>query len=106
MTTPNMILLYVQDPAKSVDFYADILNTKPLEQSPTFAMFQMNESIVLGLWAKHAVEPKVTATAGATELGVHVEGRRRCYPRRLGKAQCADCPSPDKDGFRLYLRRT
>ena len=75
MTKPNMILLYVQDPAKSVDFYADILNVKPLEQSPTFAMFQMNEKIILGLWAKHTVEPKVTATPGATELGVHVEGR-------------------------------
>ena len=75
MTTPNMILLYVQEPAKSVEFYTDILNAKPLEQSPTFAMFQMNETMVLGLWAKHTVEPKVTAAAGATELGVHVADR-------------------------------
>lgn len=75
MTTPNMILLYVQEPAKSVEFYAIILKAKPLEQSPTFAMFQMNESTVLGLWAKHGVEPKVTAPAGATELGVHVADR-------------------------------
>jgi predicted enzyme related to lactoylglutathione lyase len=75
MTTPNMILLYVQDPAKSADFYANILNVKPMEKSLTFAMFQMNESVVLGLWAKHMVKPKVTAEAGATELGVHVEGR-------------------------------
>lgn len=75
MTTPNMILLYVQEPAKSVEFYSAVLNTKPMEQSPTFAMFQMNESTVLGLWAKHGVEPKVTAEAGATELGVHVADR-------------------------------
>jgi predicted enzyme related to lactoylglutathione lyase len=75
MTTPNMILLYVQDPAKSVDFYASILNASPLDQSPTFAMFQMNEGTVLGLWGKNGVEPKVTAPAGATELGVHVKGR-------------------------------
>ena len=40
MTKPNMILLYVADPTKSVDFYAGILNSAPLEQSPTFAMFQ------------------------------------------------------------------
>ena len=75
MTTPNMILLYVQEPAKSVAFYADILNIKPMEQSPTFAMFQMNEAMVLGLWAKHTVEPKAIAAAGATELGVHVADR-------------------------------
>ena len=75
MTTPNMILLYVQEPAKSVEFYTDILNAKPVEQSPTFAMFQMTETMVLGLWAKHMVEPKVTAAAGATELGVHVADR-------------------------------
>ena len=75
MTTPNMILLYVQEPAKSVAFYADILNIKPMEQSPTFAMFQMNEAMVLGLWAKHTVEPKVIAAAGATELGIHVADR-------------------------------
>ena len=75
MTTPNMILLYVQEPAKSVEFYTDILNAKPVEQSPTFAMFQITETMVLGLWAKHMVEPKVTAAAGATELGVHVADR-------------------------------
>jgi predicted enzyme related to lactoylglutathione lyase len=75
MTKPNMILLYVADPTKSVDFYAGILNAAPLEQSPTFAMFQMNEATVLGLWGKQGVEPKVTAGAGATELGVHVESR-------------------------------
>ena len=75
MTTPNMILLYVEDPAKSVGFYAEILNAAPLEQSPTFAMFRMNDATVLGLWGKQGVEPKVTAMAGATELGVHVEGR-------------------------------
>ena len=75
MTTPNMVLLYVQDPARSVDFYADILNARPLDQSPTFAMFQMNEGTVLGLWGKNGVEPKVTAPAGAAELGVHVENR-------------------------------
>ena len=75
MTTPDMILLYVQEPAKSVAFYSDILNIKPMEQSPTFAMFQMNEATVLGLWAKHTVEPKVTAMAGAIELGVHVADR-------------------------------
>ena len=48
MTTPNMILLYVENPAKSVDFYTGILNAAPLEQSPTFAMFQMNDATVLG----------------------------------------------------------
>jgi predicted enzyme related to lactoylglutathione lyase len=75
MTTPNMILLYVREPAKSVEFYSDILNKEPVEASPTFSMFQMNDSTMLGLWAKHAVQPEVTSSAGSTELGVHMEDR-------------------------------
>jgi catechol-2,3-dioxygenase len=72
---PNMILLSVEQPANSVAFYSDILGRPPIENSSTFAMFQLNDSTILGLWIKTGMEPKVTAQAGATELGVHQENR-------------------------------
>ncbi len=72
---PNMILLSVEQPTSSVAFYSDILGRPPIENSPTFAMFQLNDATMLGLWAKTGMEPKVTAQAGATELGVHQENR-------------------------------
>ena len=72
MTQPNMILLYVNDPAASVKFYEAILQAKPIEQSPTFAMFKFNPSTMLGLWLRTGVKPEPSVTAGATEIGMHV----------------------------------
>jgi len=72
---PNMILLSVEQPANNVAFYADILGRPPIENSSTFAMFQLNEATILGLWIKANMEPEVTAKAGATEIGVHQENR-------------------------------
>ena len=39
MPDPNFILLYVDSPAASAGFYADLLGHTPVEASPTFAMF-------------------------------------------------------------------
>ncbi len=72
---PNMILLSVKQPETSVAFYTDILGRPPIENSPSFAMFQLNDATMLGLWIESGMEPKVTVQAGATELGVHEENR-------------------------------
>lgn len=72
MTKPNMLLLYVNDPARSVKFYETILGAKPIEQSPSFAMFKMNESTMLGLWAREGVRPAPQVAGGASEMGLHV----------------------------------
>ncbi|MFE8049639.1 VOC family protein [Brenneria goodwinii] len=68
MTHPNMIILYVDSPANSVRFYTDLLNTPPLEASPTFAMFALDSGVMLGLWSKHTVEPASSAAGGGGEL--------------------------------------
>ncbi|HFU1570938.1 TPA: drug:proton antiporter, partial [Serratia liquefaciens] len=39
MTTPNMTLLYVDNPEKSAIFYRHLLGQEPVELSPTFALF-------------------------------------------------------------------
>lgn len=72
MIDPNFILLYVSNPAASASFYADLLDKKPIEASPTFAMFALQSGVMLGLWAKHTVTPDATASAGAAELAFAV----------------------------------
>lgn len=73
MLTPNFILLFVDSPAASAAFYADLLKQQPVETSPTFAMFKLPSNLMLGLWSKHAAEPKPEVTGGGTELGFAVE---------------------------------
>jgi predicted enzyme related to lactoylglutathione lyase len=61
---PNFILLYVESPAASAAFYADLLGRPPAESSPTFAMFALASGVMLGLWARHTVEPAATGAGG------------------------------------------
>ncbi len=68
MTDPNYILLYVDYPARSAAFYADLLGKTPVENSPTFALFVLDTGVKFGLWARHTVEPAAGTTAGGGEL--------------------------------------
>lgn len=61
-------LLFVENPMKSRRFYQEILNLKPVEESPTFVMFALKNGVMLGLWSKYTAEPRVDATAGALEI--------------------------------------
>ena len=68
MTDPNFILLYVDSPAASAGFYADLLGKPPVESSATFAMFALENGVMLGLWSRRTVAPAATASPGAGEL--------------------------------------
>lgn len=70
MFDAHFILLHVESPAASAAFYADLLGTAPLEQSPTFAMFALPAGVRLGLWSRHTVEPAATTTGGAAEIAM------------------------------------
>lgn len=72
MLNADFILLYVDSPAASARFYADLICSAPLEESPTFAMFALPSGIMLGLWSRHTVEPAATAAAGGTEIAMTV----------------------------------
>ncbi|QTF08548.1 hypothetical protein HC231_12010 [Brenneria izadpanahii] len=72
MAHPDMIILYVDSPAGSADFYAALLNKPPLEASPTFAMFALDTGLMLGLWSKHTVAPASSAAGGGGELAFSV----------------------------------
>ena len=68
----NFLLLYVDDPAPSAAFYADLLAAPIVEQSPTFAMLPLRDGGRLGLWSRHSVEPKGIAAPGASEVAFAV----------------------------------
>jgi catechol 2,3-dioxygenase-like lactoylglutathione lyase family enzyme len=72
MPNPNFVLLYVDDPARSAAFYAGILGRDPVEASPTFAMFEANTGLMLGLWSRRGVEPAPAAQPGSSELDISV----------------------------------
>lgn len=64
----GFILLFVENPLKSSVFYQDIFGIKPIEESPTFVMFALNNGVMLGLWSRYTAEPRVEAQAGAAEI--------------------------------------
>jgi predicted enzyme related to lactoylglutathione lyase len=68
----NFILLYVDSPAASGSFYADLLGKTPVEASPNFVMFALDSGVMLGLWSRHTVEPAANLVGGG-ELAVTVD---------------------------------
>lgn len=72
MLDPNFIILYVDNPPASARFYADLFGCKPVEQSPTFALFAFAGGGKLGLWQRTGVVPPPAAAAGGGELAFEV----------------------------------
>ncbi len=64
MIDPKFVLLYVRQPSESAAFYAGLLGHEPVESSPTFAMFALSGGMMLGLWARHTVEPAASGQGG------------------------------------------
>jgi catechol 2,3-dioxygenase-like lactoylglutathione lyase family enzyme len=76
MANPNFIILYVDNPTASADFYAELLGKPPVESSPTFAMFALPSGVMLGLWSRHTVEPAAASTlGGSSEVAFAVESK-------------------------------
>lgn len=71
---PSLFLLYVSNPQASEAFYARLLGRPPVESSPTFVMFPLNPSTMLGLWIRDEIVPPATVTGGGTELAIQVDG--------------------------------
>ena len=73
MPSPNFVLLYVGSPEASGAFYAKLLERQPVETSPTFVMFALENGVMLGLWSRHTVEPAASAAGGGAEFAFTVE---------------------------------
>lgn len=72
MQDPTYVLLYIAKMAASEAFYAELLGKKPVESSPTFSMFVLDNGVKLGLWRRDTVEPQSRVTGGGAELAIQV----------------------------------
>lgn len=71
MPDPNYFLFYVDSVQASEAFYANLLGRKPVESSPSFAMFALESGVMLGLWRRDTVKPAATPSVGG-ELAITV----------------------------------
>ena len=77
MTNLNFVLLYVTEPSRSAEFYASLLGRRPMENSPGFAMFVLDNGLKLGLWRRSEVQPPAEGAPGSSELILAVENDRQ-----------------------------
>lgn len=121
MANPNFFILYVSDPTVSAAFYAELLERKPVEASPTFALFALDSGVMLGLWSRDAVLPArggaETAVGGGGEVAFAVDSNAEVMrlhdewkERRLPIAQAPvdldfgfTFVATDPDGHRLRV---
>ncbi|MEO2219569.1 VOC family protein [Chromobacterium vaccinii] len=73
MRHPDFVILYVDQPSRSADFYARLFDLQPIQSSPTFSMFKFASGMRLGLWSRHTAEPTAEASGSSGELVVQVE---------------------------------
>ncbi len=64
----GFVLLFVDSPSKSGEFYQRVLGCEPIEAHPTFQLFQLDDATQLGLWSRNTAEPSVAGTAGGAEI--------------------------------------
>lgn len=72
MNANHYLLLYVDSPATSANFYSRLLEKTPVELSPTFSLFVLDSGLKLGLWSRHTVEPAAQTAGGGGELAFSV----------------------------------
>lgn len=105
MLTPHLgfVLLFVTNPPKSAEFYQQLFGLKPVEISPTFAMFPLANGTMLGLWSKYTAEPLVSVPAGAMDLCFPVDDVDAMY-EQLGAKQVTIVQKPtDMDFGRTFV---
>lgn len=71
----RLIVLYVDDVAKSQAFYTDLLGRPAVESSANFAMFPL-PPVMLGLWSRRDVAPAVAGAPGAMEVDFGVSDEK------------------------------
>ncbi|MDO6708343.1 VOC family protein [Photobacterium sp. 1_MG-2023] len=54
MLTPNLLLFYVKSPETSAQFYQTLFDCKPSAVLPTYAAFDFENGLSLGLWSEEA----------------------------------------------------
>ena len=85
MADPALIILYVDDVARSAAFYEALFGAPPAEASPGFARFPRPGGMGVGLWARGGVASasQSLSTTRRRAVGPPAPGSlRRCSPGR------------------------
>ena len=102
----SLNILYVDSPAASAAFYTKLLGVKPIEASPTFAMFPLKAGLMLGLWSRHTVEPTAKVAGGGGELAFTVanaEAVERTHETWKGEGLVIEQAPVDLDFGRTFV---
>ncbi|MCZ8147104.1 MAG: VOC family protein [Roseomonas sp.] len=99
----SLTILYVESPAASAAFYADLLGHAPVEASPSFAMFRLPGGAGLGLWSRHTVTPPAAAAGGGGELAFAVEDVDAVHAAWSGRGLAIAQPPTDLDFGRTFV---
>ena len=73
MSNVSFILLYVENVARSAEFYSRLLDKPVPEASPNFALLPVGPGLMLGLWRRGDVAPPPQGGPGAGEIAVTLE---------------------------------
>ena len=70
MSNVSFILLYVENVARSAEFYSALLDKPVPEASLNFALLPVAPGLMLGLWRQGDVAPAPRGGPGASEIAV------------------------------------
>ncbi|MDH5188686.1 MAG: VOC family protein [Rhodospirillaceae bacterium] len=73
MTQPNLIIFYVSDSEKSALFYEKLFGLKPKALFPTYAAFEFDNGLHLGLWSVEAKDFISGGTGHRGEIAIMVK---------------------------------
>ncbi|MBP1843072.1 putative enzyme related to lactoylglutathione lyase [Rhizobium petrolearium] len=68
MVHPDFVILFVDNPLASAEFYQSLFGVDPVERSATFALFILPTGLKVGLWSRHTAQPLVTGGSGGMEI--------------------------------------
>ncbi|MFT4160580.1 VOC family protein [Shinella sp.] len=73
MISPNLLILYVENPAVSGRFYEQLFGRAPVAQSPGFVAFRFENGLGLGLWSTSSPEFVSSGTGHRSEIAIVVD---------------------------------
>ncbi|WP_337184743.1 VOC family protein [Shinella sp.] len=73
MISPNLLILYVENPAASGRFYEQLFGRAPVAQSPGFVAFRFENGLGLGLWSASANDFISGGSGNRSEIAIVVE---------------------------------
>ncbi|WDZ76255.1 VOC family protein [Ensifer adhaerens] len=73
MLSPNLILLYVEDPMASTRFYIDLIGREPVAAFPAYVAFELENGLTFSLWSTAARDFVSSGTGHRSEIAFMVK---------------------------------